>query len=87
MAMADLEWMDRANCRDMPPDEADRLFFSEDLKDGRSPHQPHPLAAERAMICGPCPVRRECLAYAKRTETVPGIYGGYRWETRRRKAS
>jgi WhiB family redox-sensing transcriptional regulator len=32
--------------------------------------------AEAKAVCAACPVRRECLAFALRTEQVHGIWGG-----------
>ena len=41
------------------------------------------LAAEARTICGSCPVRRQCLAYAVTADEPFGIWGGLDPEERR----
>ena len=61
------QWRSAAACRSADPE----LFFP--VSDsGRSLEQ----VAEAKAVCGGCPVRRECLAFALRTEQVHGIWGG-----------
>lgn len=61
------DWMLRANCRDLPPEEADALFFSSDrFLGGRA-------------ICSECSVKIECLSYALAHEQPGrryGVWGG-----------
>ena len=64
-------WMAQAACLDDHPDE----FF------------PHPTAqaAETHPSCARCPVRPDCLTYARTTQQEYGIWGGEGEETRRRR--
>jgi WhiB family transcriptional regulator, redox-sensing transcriptional regulator len=67
-------WMSRGACRREDPE----LFFPVELT------RPAPLqrvSAARA-VCGRCPVRRSCLAYALRTGQE-GIWGGTTTDERR----
>ena len=61
------QWRSAAACRSADPE----LFFP--VSDsGKSLEQ----VAEAKAVCAGCPVRRECLAFALRTEQVHGIWGG-----------
>jgi WhiB family transcriptional regulator, redox-sensing transcriptional regulator len=61
------DWRSTAACRSADPE----LFFP--ISDsGPSLVQ----AAEAKAICAGCPVRRQCLAFAVRTQQVHGIWGG-----------
>ena len=61
------QWRLVAACRSADPD----LFFP--ISDsGPALEQ----AVEAKAICATCRVRRECLAFALRTEQVHGIWGG-----------
>jgi len=60
-------WRSAAACRSADPE----LFFP--ISDsGPALEQ----AAKAKAICATCRVRRECLAFALRTEQVHGIWGG-----------
>lgn len=58
------EWMQRSACLDIDPE----LFYP---SKGDAPRS---RTARR--ICGGCPVRDECLAYAVKHHEVFGIWGG-----------
>ncbi|MFN2489296.1 MAG: WhiB family transcriptional regulator [Actinomycetota bacterium] len=62
------EWTDGAACRDLEPEEADRLFF---------PERGHSATAARAL-CRSCVVKAECLAFALKDEDAffAGVWGG-----------
>jgi hypothetical protein len=65
-------WRHRARCRELGTDT--NLFYRADtnreLRDRL-----------RMSVCGPCPVRKECL---QANLTVPdGMFGGYTWRERR----
>jgi len=67
------DWRSAAACRFADPD----LFFP--VSDaGKSLEQ----VTEARMICAGCPVRRECLAFALRTQQAYGIWGGTTEEER-----
>lgn len=69
------EWMDDSACVDAG--DPDAWFPSKgQLKSNN-------LIAIR--ICSTCPVRKECLDYAMRYASLPGIWGGV-LESKRRKA-
>jgi WhiB family redox-sensing transcriptional regulator len=60
-------WRSAAACRSADPE----LFFP--ISDsGKSLKQ----IAKAKAICAGCPVRRECLTFALRTQQVYGIWGG-----------
>jgi WhiB family redox-sensing transcriptional regulator len=63
----DGQWRSAAACRSAEPD----LFFPISAS-GPALEQ----AAKAKAICAACRVRRECLAFALRTEQVHGIWGG-----------
>jgi len=60
------EWTDDAACRDLEPEEADKIFFVE--RGGRT-------TAARAL-CADCQVREECLELAVAQGMEFGIFGG-----------
>lgn len=73
-------WRERAACRGKPTDTPEQieerlsLFF---------PHAGQSQKAAKAM-CGRCPVRVECEAFAQESNTQYGIWGGvirYRTKT------
>jgi WhiB family transcriptional regulator, redox-sensing transcriptional regulator len=67
-------WRSRGACRFADPE----LFFP--VSDsGKSLEQ----AAEARAICAGCAVRRECLAFALRTQQAYGIWGGLTEQERR----
>jgi WhiB family redox-sensing transcriptional regulator len=66
-ASGDHKWMGRAACRGEDPE----LFFADDA---RSVNERERVGEARA-VCGPCPVRRECLRYALATK-AHGIWAG-----------
>ncbi len=58
-------WLSRAACGDLPEAEADALFFPD-----------RGQTARRArVICGGCPVVKECLEYAVEHD-CEGVWGG-----------
>lgn len=76
--------MDRAKCRDMPHDEAMRLFFPEkgqQCRDGRTVCLGRPADGDI-----PCPVIEDCLTYALsfEPEGMVGIWGGTTHSERRK---
>jgi WhiB family redox-sensing transcriptional regulator len=70
----DSGWRDRAACRDSNPD----LFFPVGSTGGALEE----IQAAKA-VCGTCPVREECLAFALETNQEAGIWGGASEEERR----
>jgi len=58
-------WRDKAKCKDLPVEEADRLFFVG--RGGKS--------RKAKRFCNGCPVRTECLAFAS-YYNEEGIWGG-----------
>lgn len=74
--------MDRAKCRDMPYEDAIRMFFPEKGQQWK----------DAKLVClgdddsPPCPVRAECLDYAMsfEPEGVVGIWGGTSHSERRK---
>ncbi len=64
------EWMDKAKCRNLPPE----TFFPSDG-----------LGVEAAQrICHGCPVKQECLEYALANHIDHGVWGGASERERRR---
>lgn len=63
-------WMEEAACAGQPTD----TFFPE-IARGR-----HATTSEdvrrAAAVCAGCPVRQDCLDYARNTETKHGVWGG-----------
>lgn len=68
----DLEWMGEAACRGMDT----RRFFPE--------RGAMAVPESLARVCGACPVRQECLAFALRSSLEHGIWGGYNQDGRQR---
>ncbi|MBW0275036.1 hypothetical protein ATM97_27935 [Nocardia sp. MH4] len=62
--MAEIEWRDRAACRNEDPE----LFFPLRLADA---------AGAKAICAKKCKVRETCAREAKRTATSHGVHGGY----------
>jgi WhiB family redox-sensing transcriptional regulator len=64
-----VDWHEKAICVGEDPD----LFFPV----GRGGSAPVLLQTDRAKaVCGHCPVREQCLAWALRHEEADGIWGG-----------
>lgn len=63
-------WVDQAACAGLNPE----LFY---------PTRGGPTDSAKA-VCGPCPVRTECLDYALTTNQPFGIWGGQSERARRR---
>ena len=68
--MMDTPWMQDGSCRDHPPE----VFFP---SDGVGV-----IVAQR--ICGGCPVKDTCLAYALENRIDHGVWGGTSERQRRR---
>jgi WhiB family transcriptional regulator, redox-sensing transcriptional regulator len=68
-------WRSLAACQSADPD----LFFPVSSS-GPSLAQ----VAQAKAICAGCQVRRECLAFALRTDQVHGVWGGLSEQERRR---
>jgi WhiB family transcriptional regulator, redox-sensing transcriptional regulator len=64
--IAEEDWRSVAACRSADPD----LFFPVSSS-GKALEQ----AAEAKVICAGCRVRRECLAFALRTDQMHGVWG------------
>lgn len=62
-------WQDDAACRDLEPEDADRLFFSDH-------GGPYSFPAEGRRMCQRCPVSAQCLEFALRTGQEYGVWGG-----------
>ncbi len=69
------EWRQRAACRKSDPD----LFFPV----GSTGQSLDDINAAKA-VCMSCPVRKECLEYALRTNQGVGVWGGTSEKERRR---
>src|ERR1700751_2381541 len=69
------KWRNAAACLRADPN----LFFPVSLT-GRSLTQ----VAEAKAICARCPVRRECLEFARTNEPIDGIWGGTTPQERQR---
>ena len=61
------KWAFFAACKDMSPEEADKIFF--DVKPGRPA-----LIQPYEKICGNCPVCKECFDWAL-VHNVEGVWG------------
>jgi len=61
------QWMADGNCAGLPPEEADRLFFS----DGRVP-------VDARALCSSCPVAEACRGFAEANREEYGVWGGQR---------
>ena len=68
-------WRDAAACLHADPN----LFFPVSAT-GRSLIQ----VADAKAICARCPVRRECLEFARSNEPIDGIWGGTTSQERQR---
>lgn len=66
----DVEWLDRAECRDLPLDVAFQPIG----------HQPHP---DLVAACERCPVKTECLEHALRRPITHGYVAGLSASERR----
>lgn len=64
----DLDWMNSMACKDADPDD---LFL-----DGAA-------QSKGKRVCAPCPVKAECLAYAKGRGIAHGVWGGMTERERR----
>jgi hypothetical protein len=62
-------------CMDMPHDEVDRLFFSD------NPMRIH----EAKKICSGCPQSNNCVVIATQTRQAWGVWGGEDQASRRRR--
>lgn len=69
-------WRTRAACRDLTPQESDRIFYP---GIGQS-------ANEAKAICSRCPVQQQCLEESFRTAQTRayGVFGGLTVEERQR---
>ena len=68
-----LAWMEYARCRGLDPN----LFVpSFDPKTRQGPPPEAFLVCNGDMTTPPCPVRRECLAYALQNSQLQGVWGG-----------
>lgn len=65
----DDDWQENGACRT----ENSSLFFA---PDNENPHQRRFRETAAKAICGHCPVRAECRAYALQTGELYGIWGG-----------
>jgi len=65
----DAGWVDRALCSQLDPE----LWFPEPWEDD----------APAKAVCGRCPVRAACLAYALAANEQHGVWGGFSTEERR----
>jgi hypothetical protein len=67
-----LDWMEHARCRGLDPN----LFVPDfDPKTRQGPPPEAFLVCNGDVEHGPCPVRRECLAYGK-NQKATGCFGG-----------
>lgn len=76
----DIEWMADALCRNIPYEQAMALFFPEkgnNFKEGKRFCLGTPASKGHPAV-PPCPVLKECLAYALsfEPEGVVGVWGG-----------
>jgi WhiB family redox-sensing transcriptional regulator len=70
---AERDWQSAAACRSADPE----LFFPISAF-GKALEQ----VTQTKAICACCPVRRQCLAFALRTQQAHGIWGGMTEEER-----
>ncbi|MEU7086809.1 WhiB family transcriptional regulator [Streptomyces achromogenes] len=66
--IGDTSWQPHGVCHGMDPEDADATFFP-------LPRD-HEAIADAKELCGPCPVRRDCLNYALENDLKEGIWGG-----------
>ena len=71
-------WQEEAACKGMP--DGDAVFFPTPVQGKNSRYA---YAAAR-LVCNPCPVRRECLAYALAEPEYFGMWGGRTPQERQR---
>ena len=72
--------MAQAACRGKPVE----WWFIEGPDARARNHRPVPAQGmEAKAICGTCPVRNECLAYAIKNGELFGVWGGYAPKKRR----
>lgn len=64
-------WTERALCATLSPAQADKVFFGGSSFSNTDAHH---LRRQAARLCGPCPVKAQCLE-AGRHETY-GVWGG-----------
>ena len=67
MTEPDEDWRSRGACRTADPD----LFFP-----ASSTAMSNLQLRQAKIICGRCPVRRQCLDFALATHQVHGVWGG-----------
>lgn len=65
-----MRWQDRGRCRDLDPD----LFFPP--LEGESSEQRQARESAAKAVCGTCPVRSDCLAWAITNRERLGVWGG-----------
>ena len=65
-----LSWQERGRCRDLDVE----LFYPS--SDDESLAQRHLREAAAKAVCGGCPVRAECLAWALASGERFGVWGG-----------
>jgi WhiB family redox-sensing transcriptional regulator len=65
-----LAWQELGRCRDLDSD-----LFSPPLEH-ESPSQRHVRETAAKAVCGGCPVRAECLAWALASDERLGVWGG-----------
>lgn len=70
MALDD-DWMTRGLCRELPTDEADRIFFPRRKRGVRTDY------SEAKEICATCPVHASCLVFAIAHGIAEGVWGGF----------
>ncbi|MFE0192605.1 WhiB family transcriptional regulator [Streptomyces sp. NPDC058989] len=66
--IGDTSWQTRGVCHGMDPEDSDATFFP-------LPRD-HEAIAEAKELCGPCPVRRDCLNFALENDLKEGVWGG-----------
>jgi WhiB family transcriptional regulator, redox-sensing transcriptional regulator len=70
-AETDLDWQARAACLTT---DLDLMFPEPPGADGKKTYVSQVAAAKQ--VCGYCPVRRQCLAYALANDEMFGVWGG-----------
>ena len=70
------DWRRSAACTDADPD----LFIGPDFESDRAKTRRETKAKR---VCAACPVRSACLAFAARTGTKDGVWGGMTEDERR----
>lgn len=71
MTLKSSSWMELGNCRDV-----DTKVFFPDEADFSKVARAKSYCNHGSTEGGPCPVRQECLEYARRNKIVDGIWGG-----------